>query len=166
MGTSKSNPSIWSRVWTFTLKYPLAIVGTILLGALAVCLAAFGRRIQIGGLLGALWGKGDGADPNVRVLPPQDRVDGNGKPIPVGESDEKGWVQAPINTVIKEPGIFSDPSVLVVEHPDKGEVRIPLPEGVRSEDVKQVVEVAPNVYEVRNNDKGVDAGKLLKELEG
>lgn len=153
------------RVWTFTLKYPFAVIGTILLVAFAVFLAVFGQKMQIGGLLGLLWGKKDATDPNVRVLPPPDRVDKDGKPIPAGESDGKGWTQAPVNTVLKEPGIFSDPNVLTIEHPDKGEVKIPLPEGVKNSDVKQVVEVSPNVYQIRNNDKGVDAGKILEDLE-
>lgn len=165
MVTSKSEPSFWSRVWAFTLKYPVAVIGTLLLVALAIFLAVFGQKVQIGGLLGLLWGKKDDTDPNVRVLPPPDRVDKDGKPIPAGESDDKGWTQAPVNVEIKEPGIFSDPHVITVTHPDKGDVKIPLPEGVKSKDVKQVVEVAPNVYQVRNNDKGVDAGKLLEDLE-
>lgn len=152
------------KVWAFTLKYPVAVIGTVLLVLLAVLLAVFGQKMQIGGLLGLLWGKKD-PDPNIRVLPPPDRVDKDGKPIPAGESDDRGWTQAPINVPIAEPGIFSDPNVITITHPDKGEVKIPLPEGVKSKDVKQVVEVAPNVYQVRNNDKGVDAGKLLEELD-
>jgi hypothetical protein len=153
------------KVWAFTLKYPVAVIGTVLLVALSIFLAVFGHKMQIGGLLGLLWGKKDDPDPNIRVLPPPDRVDKDGKPIPAGESDDKGWTQAPINVPIQEPGIFSNPDVVVVKHPDKGEVKIPLPEGVKNKDVKQVVEVAPNVYQVRNNDKGVNAGKLLEDLE-
>ncbi len=155
----------FSKVWTFTLKYPFAVAGTILLVVLAVLLAVFGQKVQIGGLLGLLWGRKDEVDPNIRVLPPPDRVDKDGKPIPAGESDDKGWTQAPVNVPIAEPSIFSDPKIITITHPDKGEVKIPLPEGVKNEDVKQVVEIAPNVYQVRNNDKGVDAGKLLEDLE-
>jgi len=162
--TSSDEPGLLSRVWAFTLKYPFAVIGTILLVVFATLAVFFGQKIQIGGLLGLLWGKKDGTDPNVRVLPPPDRVDKDGKPIPAGESDDKGWTQAPVNVVLKDPGIFSDPNVLVITHPDKGEVKIPLPEGVKNADVKQVVEVAPNVYQIRNNDKGTDAGKLLEDL--
>jgi hypothetical protein len=152
------------KCWQFTLKYPFAVIGTVLLVVFAVVLAVFGQKMQIGGLLGLLWGKKNETDPNVRVLPPPGRVDKDGKPIPAGESDDKGWTQAPVNVVLKDPGIFSDPNVLVITHPDKGEVKIPLPEGVKNADVKQVVEVAPNVYQLSNNDKGVDAGKLLEDL--
>ena len=164
MATSSAEPGFLSKVWGFTLKYPFAVVGTALLVTFAVLLAVFGQKIQIGGLLGLLWGKKDGTDPNVRVLPPPGRVGKDGKPIPAGESDDRGWTQTPVNVVLKDPGIFSDPNVLVITHPDKGEVKIPLPEGVKNADVKQVVEVAPNVYQLSNNDKGVDAGKLLEDL--
>jgi len=157
--------AFFQKVWAFTLKYPFAVVGTVLLVALAVTLAVFGQKLQIGGLLGLLWGKKDDTDPNIKVLPPPDRVDKDGKPIPAGESDDKGWTQAPVNVVLKDPGIFSDPNVLVIQHPDKGEVKIPLPTGVKNSDVKQVVEVAPNVYQLSNNDKGVDAKGLLEDLE-
>lgn len=157
--------SFLKKIWQFTLKYPLAIVGTVLLIAFAVLALFFRQKVQIGGLLGLLWGKKDEPDPNVRVLPPPDRVDKDGKPIPAGQSDDKGWTQAPVNVVLEEPGMFSDPNVLTITHPDKGAVKIPLPEGVKNADVKQVVEVAPNVYQIRNNDKGTDAGKLLEDLE-
>lgn len=156
--------TFFTKVWQFTLKYPFAVLGTVLLVAFAVLALFFRQKIQIGGLLGLLWGKKE-PDPNIRVLPPPDRVDKDGKPIPAGESDDKGWTQAPINMPIAEPGMFSDPKFIVIDHPKKGETKIPLPEGVKNADVKQVVEVAPNVYQVRNNDKGVDAGKLLEDLE-
>lgn len=165
MATSSDELGLWSKVYNFALRYPLAIAGTLLLVVASVLLAVFGQKFQIGGLLGSLWGKKDSPDPNIRVLPPADRVDKNGKPIPAGESDDKGWTQAPVNVVLKDPGIFSDPNVLVITHPDKGDVKIPLPEGVQSADVKQVVEVSPNVYQLSNNDTGVDAGKLLGDLE-
>jgi hypothetical protein len=35
---------------------------------------------------------------------------------------------------------------------------------VKNKDVKQVVMVAPNTFEVANHDKGVDVGKILKGL--
>lgn len=163
-------PESWKRAamsaWTFTLKYPVAVFGTALLVLFAVLFAVFGQKIQIGGLLGSLWGKKSQTDPNVRVLPPPDRVDKDGKPIPAGESDDKGWTQAPVNVELKEPGIFDDPNVITITHPDKGEVKIPLPEGVKSEDVKQVVEVAPNIYEIKNLDRpSVNAKELLDDLE-
>lgn len=162
---SNDKPGFWSKVFDFVLRYPFAIVGSILLIATSVFLAVFGQKLQIGGLLGKLWGKEDETDPNVRVLPSSGRVDKDGKPISAGESDDRGWTQAPLNVVLKDPGIFSDPNVLVIDHPEKGEVKIPLPEGVKNADVKQVVEVSPNVYQLSNNDKGVDAGKLLEDLE-
>jgi hypothetical protein len=152
------------QVFQFALRYPVAIVLTVLLVAGAVLMACFGKTFQVGGLIGKLWGKKP-SDTDVRVLPPSDRVDKDGKLIPLGEPDEKGFVQAPITTNIKDPGIFSDPDTVTVVHPEKGEVTLPLPKGVKNSDVKQVIEVRPNVYEVRNNDKGSDPKEVLDILD-
>jgi hypothetical protein len=157
----------WYKVlWAFTLKYPLAIVGTIFLVALAIFLIIFGQKFQIRGLLGRLWGRKPVVDPNVRVIPPPGRVDTGGVLIPAGKSDDLGYVQSPVQVVIKDPGVFDDPNIIIVNHPEKGDIVIPLPTGVKNEDVKQVVEIEPNVYQLSNNDKPlVNAGSLLDELE-
>ena len=151
----------WS-LGKWIVRYPIAAAVTVILVLVAVAALASGRKLQIGGLLGKLWGK----EPreNKRGIPPKDRVDGDGKPIIPGESDDKGFVQAPAIKEIKKPGMFDDPKTVTIVHPDKGEVTIDLPEGVRNEDVKEVVEIEPDVYEVRNNDKGVDTDELLDVL--
>jgi hypothetical protein len=147
----------------FFVRYPFAVVGTVLLVALAVLLAVFGRRLQIGGLLGRLWGR-DSPEPDAVLRPPPGRVDpGTGKPIELGQSDPNGFVQ-PVAVELKKPGIFSDPDKITVVAPGGKEVEVKLPTGVKSEDVKQVVMVAPNVFQVANKDRGVDAGKLLEDL--
>jgi len=151
-------------VGRWLVRYPLAAAATVLVVVGAVLLLVMGKDVQIGGILGKLFGKDKGGKGgNARGVPPKDRVDGEGKPIPPGESDEKGFVQAPVYE-IKEPGLFDDPDTVTIVHPDKGKVVIDLPKGVRNKDVKDVVEIEPDVYEVRNNDEGVDAGALLKEL--
>jgi len=155
--------ALFRRVYQLMVKYPLAVAGTILLVVAAILLAIFGKKFQIGGLIGKLWGRDPDVNPNVRVLPPEDRVDKDGNLIMPGESDERGFVQ-PVATKIKEPGIFDDPNVVTVEHPDKGEVRIPLPTGIDSSEVEEIVEVAPDVYEVRNRDRGTDVSDLLDEI--
>lgn len=154
--------AFFRRLYEIALKYPLAVAGTVVLVAAAVFCAMGGKTLQIGGLLGSLWGKKPG--PDVRTLPPPDRKDDQGKPILPGQSDDKGWVQAPVSLDVKNPGIFSDPKKIVVVHPEKGEVEIPLPIGVKNSDVKSVIEVSPNVYQVRNNDHGVDVDSLLEVL--
>ncbi len=156
--------SFFLSVGRFFLRYPAAVVGTVLLAVGAVLLAAFGKRLQIGGLLGRLWGR-DEPDPEAVLRPPPGRVDPEtGKPIELGQPDPNGFVQ-PVAVELKKPGIFSDPDKVIVVAPDGKEVEVKLPTGVKSGDVKQVVMVAPNVFQIANKDSGVDAGKLLKDLE-
>jgi hypothetical protein len=153
-------------VGNFFIRYPLATAGTILLVAFAVFMGVFGQKIQIGGILGQLWGKVHPKDmPNAPVVtPPPGRVDDKGQVIAPGQSDDKGFVQAPVVLPIKDPGILSDPTTITVTHPDGKDVTIPLPTGVKNSDVKQVVLVSPNVYQISNNDTGVDASKILEDL--
>lgn len=141
------------------LRYPLATAVTVILVAVAVVALTSGKTLQIGGLLGKIWGKKP--KPSVRGVPPKERKDEGGEPIQPGEPDEKGWVQAPVSTEIVEPGIFSDPGKIEVVHPEKGTVTVELPEGVKNEDVREVVEIEPDIYEVRNRDKG----KTTEELD-
>lgn len=163
-------PSFWGYVKAFLLKvgqlcirYPLATAATAALVALAVAALVFGKQLQIGGLLGKLWGRKDSPDDPV-LRPPPGRVDpSTGTPIEPGHPDPGGFVQ-PVPVEIKEPGIFSDPGRVTVVTPDGKEVDVKLPTGVQNKDVKQVVMVAPNVYQTANNDLGVDAGRLLESL--
>lgn len=156
--------ALGKSIFQFTLRYPLAIAATVLLVILAIAMAAAGKTFQIGGLLGKLWGKSSQPDPNIRVIPPEDRIDQNGNVILPGQSDDKGFVQSPASIDIKDPGMFSDPTTITIIHPDKGEVVIPLPTGVQNQDVKQVIEITPNTYQIINHDKGVDPKKVLDIL--
>jgi hypothetical protein len=143
------------------LRYPLACAVTVFLVVAAIAMAAAGKQLQIGGILAKLWGK---KAPDIRGIPPQDRKDADGKTIQPGESDDKGFVQAPVSVEIKDPGIFGDPKVVTVVHPDKGEVKILLPDGVKNKDVKEVTEISPDIYEIKNHDSGVNTDDLLKTL--
>lgn len=152
------------KIWSFTLKYPVAIILTFLLVAGAVLLAFFRTNIQIGGLLDLIWGR-NRATPDVRSIPPAARTDEDGKSIEPGKSDPHGYVQVPVATQIKPSNIFSNPNVLTILHPDKGEVNLPLPTGVKNSDVSEAMEIAPNVYEVRNLDRSSKAPKALDVLD-
>jgi hypothetical protein len=168
----------WSRIWQYVkavanslwkwlLRYPVAIPITILLIILAVIVALGGQKFQIGGILDKLWGRKKPNDKRAVVL--EERVDEDGKPIQPGESDDQGFVQAPVKTDIKDPGIFSDPNTVVIEDPDEGEVVIVLPKGMKNSDVKEVVRIKPKVYEVKNNDGGTsvyELNNLIDELGG
>lgn len=160
---------IWEYLKAFSkaigrwlVRYPLAAAAAAAVIVGAVFLLLMGKNVQIGGLLGKLFGKKK--VPNARGVPPEGRVDDDGKPIRPGESDGKGWVQAPAIEEIKKPGLFDDPDTITIVHPEKGDVKIDLPEGVKNSDVREVVEIEPDVYEVRNNDKGADTKKLLNVL--
>lgn len=152
-----------TAAYKFMLQYPVAVVLTLVIVVGAGFLMMFGHTVQIGGILGKLWGKKPQL-PDIKSTVPSDRKDEDGKSIPIGESDDKGWVQAPVTTEIKEPGLFSNPGVVTVVHPEKGEVKISLPTGVKNSDVREVVEIRPDVYEVKRNDKGVDTKEVLDIL--
>jgi hypothetical protein len=145
------------------LKYPVAIFMTVGLAIFVVVSAIFGKSIEFGGILSRIWGK----TPNntVKIDPPPNRVDEHGKVIQPGESDSNGFVQPKDVIEIESPGIFSDHDKIVVKKPNNEEVTIKLPTGVQDKDVKQVIVINPDVYQVSNKDRpSVDVGALLKEL--
>lgn len=146
------------------VRYPLATVATVFLVILAIILLTVGKRFQIGGILGMLWGKKSDTTPDLKVVPPPDRKDEKGETIQPGQSDDKGFVQVPVQVEIEEPWMFSDPNKITVVHPKRGKEVIELPTGVTNDDVKEIIEISPKTYQIKNNDKGVDAGKLLDEL--
>jgi hypothetical protein len=152
------------RLYALMVKYPLAVAAAVLLIVGAVIMSVMGHDIQIGGLLGKLFSKNP-VSPGVKVLPPPGRITSSGEVIQPGQSDDKGYVQIPVSMEIKDPGIFSDPDTITVIHPDKGEVTLPLPTGVKNTDVAEVIEIKPDVYQVKNSDKSnVDTDELLNIL--
>ncbi len=150
--------ALGKRVGTVFIRYPLAAAATVFLVVAAVAVAASGKSLQIGGLLQRLWGSKK--PENLRATVAEDRKTDEGRPIEPGASDDKGFVQSPVSTEIVEPGMFSNPDTVTVVHPEKGKVVIDLPEGVKNKDVHEVVEVSPDVYEVKNRDKGVPVKKI------
>jgi len=155
--------AVGKTIGKWMLRYPLAAAAAVFLIVFALFVALSGNQLQMGGLIGKLFGKKK--QPNTRDVPPEKRTDENGKPITPGESDDKGFVQTSTNLEIVEPTIFSDPDTIIVKHPEKGKIKIDLPQGVKNKDVKEVVLVKPNVIEIKNNDKGVDTKKILEFLQ-
>jgi len=152
--------SFFKTLFTWFLRYPAATIITIFIIIIATAFLVYGKKLQIGGLLAKLWGKSVSNKPTTRDVVPTGRVDENGKPVQPGHSDTGGYVQAPVSTDIKEPGIFSDPNVVEIIDPEKGEVAIPLPIGVTNKDVKEVIRITPNIYEVKRNDGGISSHEL------
>lgn len=150
--------AFFRRVYGLMVRYPLATAAAVLLVVAAIILKLIGVEVQIGGLLDKLFDRKP--TPGVRVLPPPARIDSKGDPIAPGQPDDKGYVQPLATVEIKPPGIFSNPDTITVVKPDKTEVTLPLPVGVKNTDVAEVVEVQPNVYQIKNNDSGVNTAEL------
>lgn len=165
---------IWVRVKSFLsgvaswmAKYPLAVLLLVLTGIAVVVLSVFGRTLGPNTLLGKLLKRQESGrdEKKDRNGPPEDRKDKDGNPIRPGESDDKGFVQAPAEEM-DEPGLFDDKGSVVVKKPDGGDSKVPLPTGVEPGDVRDVIVVQPDAKQTKNNDKGVDAGKVLDILKG
>lgn len=150
--------SLGHRLFKLAIQYPLATAASVFVVIGAVLLMIFGKReIQIGGILGKLWGK---KPIESRVIPPEERKTPDGTPILPGQSDKEGFVQALPTTTIKNPGLFSDPKIVVIQNAGK-EVKIPLPVGVRNKDVAEVTIIDTNVVEIKSNDKGIKRIELV-----
>ena len=159
----------WLKKFTRWVYAPLVailiVVGVIILVALGV------KNIQIGGLLGKLFGIG-GDDPkgkkaiDVANSVPEDRVDKDGVIIKPGEPDSKGQTQAVV-VPIEEPGLFDDPSKVKIIPPGETKpIVIDLHDGVESKDVDKVIVVKPEVYAITVKDKsGVKAEDVDDLLE-
>ncbi len=164
--------AFWTRICGITkaviqkielapIHWPIATIVTIFLVAGATILLVSGKTFQIGGLLGKIWGS---KSTGPTLTPPPGRVDDKGNVIEPGTPDPVGFVQASVVLPVKDPGIFSNPNTVVVTKPDGNDVTLQLPTGVKNSDVQQVVMVNENVYQLANNDTGVDVKSILKEL--
>lgn len=137
----------------------------IVVGAVLLVAAGF-KNIQIGGILGKLFGK---KKPETKAIDvantvPKDRVDDKGKIIPQGEPDSKGMTQAVV-VPIQDPGLFSNPDTVVFTPPGEDKpVEIVLPDGVKAKDVEKVIVVKPEKFVVTVKDKSGITGKKVDDL--
>lgn len=146
--------------WTFgPLLALLVIIGAFLLMMLGV------KNLQIGGILGALLGR----KPQSRAIDtansiPKNRVDKEGKLIPIGQADSKGITQVPV-VPIKNPGLFSNPSTVQFQDPDSAKpVEVALPDGVKAKDVEHVVVVQPGTFAVTVKDNSKVSSEDLESI--
>lgn len=178
MSETPAEPSFWQNAWT-TIKTWARKAGAFLPAVLlvigAVVLVILGaKNIQIGGLLGKLFGKPDSKD-NKKALDvantiPADRVDQNGNLIPIGQPDSKGVTQAKV-VPIEMPGMFDDPSQVKILPPGETKpIVIDLPDGVKAADVDKVIVVTPEIMAVSVKDTSKvtpqDVDDLLKKYGG
>jgi len=159
-------PTFWQSVWAWLKKFarwvyaPLVAILVIVVVFILVALGV--KDLQIGGLLGKLFGKEDPKDGkkaiDVANSVPEGRVDENGVILKPGEPDSKGQTQAVV-VPIEEPGLFDDPNKVKITPPGEDKpVVIDLPDGVKSKDVDKVIVVKPEVYAVTVRDSsGVSA---------
>lgn len=158
--------SFWPLAWRWIKRYVLAPLPAILIVVGAIILVVLGaKNIQIGGLLGRLFGhKNPESKKAIDVVNtvPEDRVDPTGKVIPIGTPDAKGITQAEV-VPIEQPGIFSNPDQVVIK---KGEEKIvvDLPEGVKSTDVDTVIIVKPEILAVTVKDTSKVSGQKVDDL--
>jgi hypothetical protein len=161
-------------VWGFIKKLSPKLLGplaALIVIAIAILLVSIGfKELQIGGVLGKLLGKKGGVDPGrgptvetANSIDPK-RVGPDGKLIPQGVPDAKGDTQAVV-VPIQPPGLFSDPNQVVFTAPgdDKPTV-IPLPTGVTSKQVDQVIVVQPNVVAVTVRDSSGVTAQTVDDL--
>lgn len=164
-------PSFWSQFWERMVTV-FKWVGVKLLApgvaliviVLAIVLVSMGLKdLQIGGLLGLLFGKKSPEQKAIDVANtvPPNRVDPNGKVIQPGTPDTKGDTQA-IVVPIKDPGLFANPDTISFTPPGSTQpIEIQLPDGVKNKDVQQVIVVQPGKFVVTVKDNsGIPAQKV------
>jgi hypothetical protein len=169
----KSFNGFFSGIWSFIKKLspkvlgPLATLVVIVVAALLVTMGF--KELQIGGLLGKILGKKGGTNPGgptvetANTIDPK-RVGPDGKLIPQGDPDPKGDTQAVV-VPIQPPGLFSDPNTVTYVAPgDTQPTVVPLPTGVTSKQVDQVIVFQPNVVAVTVKDSSGVSSQTVDDL--
>jgi hypothetical protein len=149
--------AVWNKLKTILQMCAAPGIALIIIAGAVLLVCTGFKNIQIGGLLGKLFGK---KDPDNRAIDvansvPKDRVDANGKIIPQGEPDSHGMTQAvvvPIDHVEFTPPGESKPTTIV------------LPTGVKAKDVEHVIVVKPGTFAVTVKDGSGITGKQVDDL--
>ena len=154
---------LWSWIKT-AARFAIAPIGVILIVLVGGFLVAAGlKNVQVGGLIATLLGKKKTGSKAVAVANsvPKDRVDANGKLIPVGTADSKGITQAAV-VEIDRPSWLGDPKTVQFTPPgEQKPVTVDLPDGVHATDVEHVVVVKPGEFVVTVKDSsGISATKV------
>jgi hypothetical protein len=143
--------SAWKKVKTFfhtlytwTLRYPAALLGAVGVLVVASVLMATGRKdtFDVGGVIGKMFGK----------KPKQDRiVVANTTPkkrdTPLGVPDDKGIVQRQVEVLETSKNPFRDRSKIHVKT-SEGTIPLQLPDGVKDKDVDQVISINSGAFKV------------------
>lgn len=164
---TKAKPSFWGSVWE-RFKATMLWVATkilapgvaLILVVLAIVLAAVGlKEFNFGGLIARLMGKKDPGQTKIDTANSVDseRKGKDGKPLPPGQPDTKGDTQAVVVPLEEK-----DDHTVVVKSPTEDKpVEVPLPDGVKADEVDTVVVVQPTVTDVTVKDtSGVSVKKV------
>lgn len=167
-----TEPTFWQNVWAGTKSLARKLGAAlpailVILGALTLLLLG-AKHVQIGGILGKLFGKKDSPDTKKAIdianSVPENRVDPNGNLIPIGKPDSKGVTQVKV-VPIETPGLFDDPSKVKILPPGETKpVVVDLPDGVKAADVDKVIVVKPEVYAVTVKDTSKVTPKDVDDL--
>lgn len=140
-------------VFNWVLRYPLALIGAFLVIVLASVLMflGMGDRFNWGGIIGTLFGKKKPTReerankiPDSRVYNEEDETQ-----IPIGEADEEGYVQRPVEIIDHSSNPFRDKTEIEITTSEGKKKKIALPQGVEDTDVDKVIEIKPEVFEVK-----------------
>jgi len=164
--------TFWQATWRWIkiiARKLLAPGVALLIIAGAVLLVAIGfKELQIGGLLGKLFGKPDPAKKAIDIANtvPPGRVDAEGNLIPIGKPDSKGIKQVQV-VPIEEPGLFSNPDTVIIKPPgEEKPIEVKLPDGVKAKDIDSVVIVSPEIMVVTVKDTSDITTKTVDDLLG
>jgi hypothetical protein len=149
-----------ARVFVAPGAAVLLVVGAVLLAVLGM------KNVQIGGLLGMLFGKKKPEHTAIDVANsvPEGRVDAQGKIIQPGQADSKGMTQAVV-VPIQNPGVFSNPDTVVFTPPGHDKpVEVQLPTGVKAKDVEKVIVVQPTKFVVTVKDSSGISAQHVDDL--
>lgn len=150
----------WLRTYVFA---PLPLLLIVAVGLILLVLGV--KDLQIGGLISKILGKkATQKAVDVANTVPTDRIDSNGKIIPIGTPDEHGMTQA-IVVPIENPGLFSNPDTVKIIPPGQDvAIEVQLPSGVKASDVSEVIVVKPEVYAVSVKDTSKVTVEKLDDL--
>jgi hypothetical protein len=162
--------SVWlwlKRIWAWSATNLAAPGVALLIVAAAIVLLVIGvKNIQLGGILGWLLGKPDPGIKSVDVANKVDpaRVDKDGNVIPIGTPDSQGDTQAKV-VPIDPVGPFSNPDHVTFTDPATKEmVTVKLPDGVKLNNVDEVVVIKPNVVAVTVKDTSGVSPQTVDDL--
>lgn len=129
--------SLARSIYGWMVKYPIAFLFALVsFVGVALSFIFKARFPSIGGALG-----GETKDLKNDVIPERKE---NGKPVPIGTSDSRGWVQ--VEETKEEPNLET------------------LPVGVDEKSVAEVIQIQPEVVQVKNNDTIIDVSDILGKL--